>query len=34
MERNIALYATRGYTETERLQEKGLRRVFMAKRAG
>jgi GNAT superfamily N-acetyltransferase len=34
MERNIALYAARGYTETERLQEKGLRRVFMAKRAG
>jgi N-acetylglutamate synthase-like GNAT family acetyltransferase len=34
MERNIALYAARGYAETERRQEKGFRRVFMAKRLG
>jgi ribosomal protein S18 acetylase RimI-like enzyme len=32
MERNIALYAKRGYAETERRQEKGFARVFMAKR--
>ncbi len=32
MERNIALYAARGYAETERRWEKGFRRVFMAKR--
>ena len=32
MERNIALYAARGYAETERRQEKGFSRVFMAKR--
>ncbi len=32
MERNIALYAARGYAETERRREKGFRRVFMAKR--
>ena len=31
MERNIALYARRGYAETERRQEKGFARVFMAK---
>ena len=31
MERNIALYAKRGYVETERRQEKGFARVFMAK---
>lgn len=34
MERNIALYAKRGYVETERRQEKGFARVFMAKRVG
>ncbi|TCZ64325.1 GNAT family N-acetyltransferase [Roseicella aquatilis] len=34
MERNIALYARRGYAETERRQEKGFARVFMAKRLG
>jgi GNAT superfamily N-acetyltransferase len=34
MERNIALYAARGYAETERRQEEGFRRVFMAKRVG
>ena len=34
MERNIALYAARGYAETERQQGAGFRRVFMAKRAG
>jgi N-acetylglutamate synthase-like GNAT family acetyltransferase len=34
MGRNIALYAARGYAETERLQEKGFCRVFMAKRVG
>ncbi|MDO9710514.1 GNAT family N-acetyltransferase [Paracraurococcus lichenis] len=34
MERNIALYAKRGYAETERRQEKGFARVFMAKRVG
>ena len=32
MARNIALYAKRGYAETERRQEKGFARVFMAKR--
>jgi GNAT superfamily N-acetyltransferase len=32
MERNIALYAARGYAETERRKEKGFCRVFMAKR--
>lgn len=31
MERNIALYARRGYAETERRQEKGFARVYMAK---
>ena len=31
MERNIALYAKRGYAETERRQEQGFARVFMAK---
>jgi GNAT superfamily N-acetyltransferase len=34
MARNIALYAARGYAETERRQEKGFSRVFMAKRVG
>ena len=34
MERNIALYAARGYAETERRREKGFSRVFMAKRVG
>jgi GNAT superfamily N-acetyltransferase len=34
MERNIALYTARGYAETERRQEKGFSRVFMAKRVG
>ena len=34
MERNIALYAARGYVETGRRGEKGFRRVFMAKQAG
>ncbi|NOG70768.1 GNAT family N-acetyltransferase [Roseicella sp. DB1501] len=34
MERNIALYAKRGYAETGRGQEKGFARVFMAKRLG
>jgi GNAT superfamily N-acetyltransferase len=34
MERNIALYAARGYAETERRGEEGFRRVFMAKRVG
>jgi N-acetylglutamate synthase-like GNAT family acetyltransferase len=32
MERNIALYAARGYAETERRREKAFSRVFMAKR--
>lgn len=32
MERNIALYAARGYTETERRREEGFSRVFMTKR--
>ena len=32
MERNVALYAARGYAETERRREKGFCRVFMAKR--
>ncbi len=31
MERNIALYARRGYAETERRVEKEFARVFMAK---
>ena len=31
MERNIALYARRGYAETERRQEQGFARVFMTK---
>jgi ribosomal protein S18 acetylase RimI-like enzyme len=31
MVRNIALYAARGYRETERRQEQGFARVFMAK---
>jgi len=31
MERNIALYARRGYVETERRQEQGFARVFMTK---
>ena len=34
MERNIALYAARGYAEIERQQGAGFRRVFMAKRVG
>jgi GNAT superfamily N-acetyltransferase len=34
MARNIALYAKRGYAETERREEKGFSRVFMAKRVG
>lgn len=34
MERNIALYAARGYAETERRREKEFSRVFMAKRVG
>jgi N-acetylglutamate synthase-like GNAT family acetyltransferase len=34
MERNIALYAARGYAETERRREKDFARVFMAKRVG
>ena len=34
MERNIALYAARGYAETGRQESAGFRRVFMAKRAG
>ena len=34
MERNIALYAARGYAETERQREKDFARVFMAKRVG
>ena len=34
MERNIALYAARGYAETGRQEEAGFRRVFMAKRVG
>lgn len=32
MARNIALYARRGYAKTERRQEKGFSRVYMAKR--
>lgn len=32
MERNIALYAARGYAETERRRVKGFSQVFMAKR--
>lgn len=32
MDRNIALYAKRGYVETERREEKGFAQVFMAKR--
>ena len=32
MERNIVLYAARGYAETERRREEGFCRVFMAKR--
>ncbi len=34
MERNIALYAARGYAETKRQEGAGFRRVFMAKRLG
>ena len=34
MERNIALYAARGYAETGRQEGSGFRRVFMAKRVG
>ena len=34
MERNVALYAARGYAETDRRREKGFSRVFMAKRVG
>lgn len=34
MERNIALYAARGYAETGRQEGAGFRRVFMAKRVG
>jgi GNAT superfamily N-acetyltransferase len=32
MARNIVLYARLGYVETERREEDGFRRVFMAKR--
>lgn len=32
MTENIALYTRIGYTETHRAEEKGLKRVFMAKR--
>ena len=32
MERNIALYAKRGYVETERRVEEGFSRVFMTLR--
>lgn len=32
MERNIALYAARGYVEAERRQEEAFSRVFMVKR--
>ena len=31
MERNIAIYAARGYAETGRREEKGFAQVFMAK---
>lgn len=31
MARNIAIYAARGYTETERRREKGFERVYMEK---
>jgi hypothetical protein len=34
MARNIALYTKRGYVETDRREEKGFSRVFMAKRVG
>ncbi len=34
MAENIALYARRGYLETERRQEKGHRRVYMRKSLG
>ena len=34
MERNIAIYAARGYAETGRRAEKGFAQVFMAKRVG
>ena len=34
MAENIALYARRGYVETERRQEKGHRRVYMCKVLG
>jgi ribosomal protein S18 acetylase RimI-like enzyme len=34
MERNIALYAARGYAETERRREAFFSRVFMAQRVG
>jgi ribosomal protein S18 acetylase RimI-like enzyme len=34
MERNIALYAARGYAETGRRRKKGFCQVFMAKRVG
>ncbi|WP_245215237.1 GNAT family N-acetyltransferase [Pararoseomonas baculiformis] len=32
MERNRAIYARAGFTETERREENGLRRVYMARR--
>ena len=32
MARNIALYARLGYVETDRREDEGFRRVFMAKR--
>lgn len=34
MTENIALYSRLGYTETHRVEEKGLRRVYMAKPLG
>ncbi len=34
MVQNIAIYAARGYVETERRREKGFKRVYMEKRLG
>ena len=34
MTENIALYSRIGYAETHRIEEKGLRRVYMAKPLG
>jgi GNAT superfamily N-acetyltransferase len=34
MAANVALYAKRGYADTDRREEKGFSRVFMAKRVG